>query len=164
MPQVEELLALDLLTLREHTEQAGDVLDPDVQRLAIERSLAASQVATVRRNGNLVAYAMLQPQESGRWFVTGFNTHPAHRSAPVFRELFGQISAVAELCGITSLQSHVYKTNRRSVAFHKRLGFHITRENAKAVEFTASLADLTANPSVKGTSCGKPQAAPYVER
>jgi len=156
MPQVEEFLALDLLTLREHTEQAGDVLDPDVQRLAIERALAASQVAAVRRNGQLVAYAMLQPQESGRWFVTGFNTHPAHRSSPIFRELFGQISAVAERRGITSLRSHVYKTNLRSVAFHRRLGFQVTRENAKAIEFTASLADLTANPFVKGASRKRP--------
>ena len=105
---------------------------------------------------------MLQPQESGSWFVTGFNTHPAHRSSPIFRELFGQISAVAERCGITSLRSHVYKTNLRSVAFHRRLGFQVTRENAKAIEFTASLTDLTANPSVKGAS--RKQAAPYVER
>jgi ribosomal protein S18 acetylase RimI-like enzyme len=162
MPQIEELLALDLMTLREHTELAGDALDPEVQRSAIEKSLAVSEVASVRRNGQLVAYAMLQPQEPGRWFVTSFNTHPAHRSAPVLRELFAQLSAVSVRCGITSLRSNVYKSNRLSMAFHRRLGFTVTRENTKAVEFTASLADLTANPSVKGTS--RKRAAPYVER
>jgi len=162
MPRVEELLALDLLTLREHTELAGDVLDPEAQRRTIETSLAVSELASVRRSGNLVAYAMLQPQEAGLWFVTGFNTHPAHRSAPIFRDLFSQVSAVAVRCGITALRSNVYKTNRLSMAFHRRLGFKITRENERGVEFTASLADLTANPSVKGTS--RKRAAPYVER
>jgi len=145
MPTVEELLALDLLTLREHTELAGDVLDPEGQRSAIERSLAVSELAAVRRDGRLVAYAMLQPQEAGRWFVTGFNTHPAHRSAPVFRDLFAQISTVAARHGISSLRSNVYKTNRLSMAFHRRLGFKVTRENAKGVEFTASVADLAAS-------------------
>lgn len=29
---------------------------------------------------------------------------------------------------------------------------------------SAGFQRLTANPSVKGTSCGRPQAAPYVER
>lgn len=149
MPTVEELLALDLLTLRAHTELAGDVLEPDAQRHAIERGLAVSELASVRRDGRLVAYAMLQPQEAGRWFVTGFNTHPAHRSAPVFRDLFAQISALAARHGITSLRSNVYKTNRLSMAFHRRLGFKITRENDKGVEFTASLADLAATHSLR---------------
>jgi ribosomal protein S18 acetylase RimI-like enzyme len=154
MPTGEELLALDLLTLREHTELAGDVLDPEGQRRAIETSLAISQLASVRRDGRLVAYAMLQPQEAGRWFVTGFNTHPAHRSAAVFRDLFAQISALAIRHGITSLRSNVYKTNRLSMAFHRRLGFKVTRENDKGVEFTASLADLAAAPSLRPNFSG----------
>lgn len=141
MPEIEELLELDLLTLREHTEQAGDVFDPEAQRLAIEHALAASEVASARRNGLLVAYAMLQPQESGRWFVTSINTHPNHRSAPIFRQLFRQLLAIVEQYGITSLQSHVYKTNQPSIAFHKRMGFQVTRENDKAIEFTVSVAD-----------------------
>lgn len=149
MPTVEELLALDLLTLREHTELAGDVFDPEGQRRAIETSIAVSELASVRREGRLVAYAMLRPQVAGRWFVTGFNTHPAHRSAPVFRELFAQISTVAARHGITSLRSNVYKTNRLSMAFHRRLGFKVTRENDKGVEFTASVADLGATVSVR---------------
>lgn len=142
MPDIEEILALDLLTLREHTELAGDVLDADTQRRAIAQSLAISELATVRRAGALVAYAMLQPQDAGCWFVSGFNTHPAHRSAPVFRDLFAQIAALAAQHGIRMLRSNVYKTNRLSMAFHQKLGFKLTRENAKGVEFTAELAAL----------------------
>ena len=141
-PQVEEILALDLLTLRDHTELAGDVFDPQQQRGAIEASLACSQLAWVRRDGHLVAYAMLKPQNAGCWFVSGFNTHPAHRTSAVFRELFSQLKGLAQQHGITVLQSHVYKTNRLSMAFHTRLGFRVTKENAKAVEFTATLAQL----------------------
>jgi hypothetical protein len=31
-------------------------------------------------------------------------------------------------------------------------------------QLVAALPSVRPNPSVKGTSCGKPQAAPYVER
>lgn len=145
MPQAHEILALDLLTLREHTERAGDRLDPDGLRKSIETALRVSEAAVVRRQGVLVAYAMLQPPEAGQWFVTGFNTHPEHRNAPVFRALFGQLLAIASRRGITSLRSNVYKTNRISMAFHARLGFQVTRENAKGVEFTASVPELLSN-------------------
>ena len=149
--QIDEILALDLLTLREHTERAGDVLDPQLQRTEIEKSLEVSEFISVRRNDALVAFTMLRPQQNGRWFVTAFNTHPYHRSAPVFRELFAQLSGVAERRAITALRSNVYKTNRMSMAFHIRLGFKVTRENAKGVEFTASVQELTANPANKWT-------------
>jgi ribosomal protein S18 acetylase RimI-like enzyme len=144
VPQIHEILELDLLTLREHTERAGDQLDPDRLRNSIETALPISEVAVVRRQGALVAYAMLQPREAGQWFVTGFNTHPEHRSAPVFRALFLQLLEIATRRGITSLQSNVYKTNRLSMAFHARLGFQVTRENTKGVEFTASVQELLA--------------------
>lgn len=141
-PDIDELLALDLLTLREHTELAGDVFDAGAQRGRLAQSLQMSELVWVRREDALVAYAMLHPQEDGRWFVTGFNTHPDHRSGPTFRDLFAQLGGLARRCAITSLRSNVYKTNRLSMAFHRRLGFRVTRENAKGVEFTADLAEL----------------------
>jgi len=149
MPTVDELLALDLLTLREHTEKAGDRLDPEIHRVTLERTLATSKVVVVRRDGKLVAYATLEPQSAGDWFVTGFNTDPGHRSSTVFRELFAKLAAVAEAHGIAALRSNVYKTNARSMAFHKRLGFIVTKENAKGVEFYATVASLMANPAVE---------------
>ena len=146
-PAVEDLLALDLLTLREHTERAGDELNAAKHRASIEKSLEVSEVCVVRRNGALVAYAMLQPESSTCWFVTGFNTHPMHRTSPVLRELFSAFAALVQRLGIAELRSNVYKTNRLSMSFHQKLGFRITRENAKGVEFFASVAELAANPS-----------------
>jgi ribosomal protein S18 acetylase RimI-like enzyme len=147
MPEVHEVLELDRLTLREHTEGAGDALDPERQHKSIESLLAVSEVAVVRREGRLVAYAMLQPQEAGRWFVTGFNTHPSHRNAPVFRALFAQLMEITARRGITALRSNVYKTNRLSMVFHTRLGFRVTQENTKGVEYTASIEELMARNS-----------------
>lgn len=142
---LQEVLDLDLLTLQAHTEQAGDRLDAARWRETLAQSLAVSEVAVVRRGGVLVGYAMMQPRaEPGLWFVTGFNTHPAHRHGVVVRALLQQLLAIAHRRGIVTLQSHVYKTNRLSMAFHARLGFAITRENDKGVEFTASVAELVA--------------------
>jgi ribosomal protein S18 acetylase RimI-like enzyme len=133
-----------MLTLREHTERAGDELNADRHRARVEKTLQVSEVCLVRRGESLVAYAMLQPEAPGCWFVTGFNTHPQHRSAPVLRELFTALGALVAQRGIAQLKSHVYKTNHLSMAFHRRLGFHITCENEKGVEFVGAVAELAA--------------------
>lgn len=113
---IDEILALDLLTLRAHTEGAGDSMDPAVHAQRIRESLAISTICVVQRSDKLVAYAMFNPQDGGSWFVRGFNTHPDHRNAGVMKELF------------------------------RRLGFRATRENDKAVEFFASLEELAHAP------------------
>jgi GNAT superfamily N-acetyltransferase len=153
MPTVEELLSLDLLTLREHTELAGDRLDPETQAAQIRESLKISRVCAVRRDNTLVAYAMLSPMHSpSSWFVRAFNTHPAHRSAPVMRDLFHAFADVVKREGIADLRSHVYKTNRLSMAFHRKLGFRVTQENAKGIEFFATIDELSASRYVARTA------------
>ena len=147
-PTEDELLALDLLTLREHTERAGDVLEPSRHVEMLRASLQSSTLCTVRRNGALVAYAMLAPTSPNSWFVLGFGIHPDHRTAPVFRELIREFSSVIEREGIADLKSNVYKTNRLSMAFHRKLGFTVSKENAKAVEFSATIAELVTHETI----------------
>ena len=151
-PCVEELLTLDLLTLRAHTERAGDKLEEEPLRIRLNASLAVSETCTVRRGGALVAYAMLRPESATSWFVTGFNTHPAHRTSVVLFDLFVAFADVVRRHGIAELRSHVYKTNLLSMAFHRRLGFRVTRENAKGVEFFATMADVMASPAFEKTA------------
>lgn len=158
MTSLDELVALDLLTLAEHTAASGDVLDAASQRQLLERTLPTAELLAVRRDGALVAYALLRPQEAGRWFVLGFNTHPAHRDAAVFRELFERIGTLARQRGIASLQSNVYRTNRLSMTFHRRLGFRVTREGEKGVEFTATLAELAAASPALRAQASRPGA------
>jgi L-amino acid N-acyltransferase YncA len=142
-PSLDELLALDLLTLRTHTERAGDVFQVDQQRERLQRSLNDSEVCSVRRQGELVAYAMLRPESNACWFVGAFSTHPLHRTSTVVSELLAKVVSLARKRGISELKSHVYKTNRLSIAFHRKLGFHIARENEKAIEFFASITTLS---------------------
>jgi GNAT superfamily N-acetyltransferase len=163
MPTIQELLDLDLLTLREHTERAGDQINPEVHAVRLRESLDLSQTCSVRRNGRLVAYAMLSQVSGSSWFVRAFNTHPEHRSAPVIKELLQQVSDLALREGIFELRSHVYKTNRLSMAFHRRLGFRITKENEKGVEFYATVNELASNPVVARTVADKPAHAAHVE-
>lgn len=144
MPTIDELLALDALTLAEHTERAGDRFDTAQHRQRLEASLKISKICGVRRNGELVAYAMLNPLSGGSWFVRGFGTHPRHRTAPVFVDLLRQIAQLARAEGIRDFTSHVYKTNLLSMRFHRRLGFRVTKENDKGVEFYATVDDLAA--------------------
>jgi L-amino acid N-acyltransferase YncA len=155
MPTAEELLALDLITLREHTERAGDRIDPEAHMARLRESLGFSRTCTVRRGGSLVAYAMLNQVSDASWFVRAFNIHPVHRSAPVIKALLQQVARLAQREGISELRSHVYKTNRLSMAFHRRLGFRVTKENEKGVEFFATVEELAANASIERTVLGK---------
>jgi L-amino acid N-acyltransferase YncA len=84
--------------------------------------------------------------------VRGFNTHPAHRNFSVLRELFKAVGDVVDAEGISEIRSNVYKTNRLSMAFHRKLGFQITNENAKGVEFFATVSGLMANPTFQRTA------------
>jgi GNAT superfamily N-acetyltransferase len=146
---INEILALDLLTLREHTERAGDVLDADQHRVRLQASLEVCAVCSVRKAGELVAYAMLRPESETCWFVSGLSTHPLHRTPTVMSELLSKLAELAGRMGIVELRSNVYKTNRLSMAFHRKLGFHIRRENEKAVEFFAAVSTISGRPSVQ---------------
>lgn len=141
-PSVEELLAFDTLTLREHTEQAGDAFDPDAQRERLRQALAAYEIRSVRRDGELVAYAMLRPESASCWFVGAFGIHPRHRGYGVLGELLAKLVELAGARGIREFRSHVYRTNRLSIAFHRKLGFRVTRENDKGFEFVVTLDEL----------------------
>jgi ribosomal protein S18 acetylase RimI-like enzyme len=146
---VDELLALDVLTLREHTERAGDTFDVDEHREELRKSIEINEVCSVRRDGKLVAYAMLRPEAGACWFVGAFGTHPLHRTYTVVSELFAKIATLATDRGIGELRSHVYKTNRLSIAFHRKLGFLVTRENDKGFEFAITLDELATKPAVR---------------
>jgi L-amino acid N-acyltransferase YncA len=131
-----------LRILREHTNLAGDVFDVDDHRARLQQSLETYVVCSVRRAGKLVAYAILRRESESCWLVGGFCTHPLHRTPAVISELLAKIVRLGREKGIAELRSHVYKTNRSSLAFHRKLGFHITRENEKAVE--SFCADISA--------------------
>lgn len=152
IPMVDEILALDQLTLRDHTERAGDVLDIDRQRKTLAKALPVSRICSVRREGKLVAYAMMHAESNGGWFVTAFSTHPQYRSAPVLQELFLKFAALTRELGVVQLRSHVYKTNALSMSFHRRLGFRVTKENDKGVEFVATLAQVGASRAIERLS------------
>jgi ribosomal protein S18 acetylase RimI-like enzyme len=143
---VDDYLRIDLLTLRSHTESAGDRLDAEVHRARLITSLAISQVCEVRRDGQLVAYAMLRPDDGDRWFVTAFNIDPDHRNPAVFAALARTLLIKIDEFGIAALRSHVYRTNAPSMGLHRRLGFQITRESDKGVEFQASIGGIIASP------------------
>lgn len=154
LPSIDELLELDVLTLREHTERAGDAFDVHEHRVHLRKSLEVNDVCSVRREGKLVAYAMLRPDSGACWFVGAFGTHPLHRTYAVMTELLAKMATLASERGIDELRSHVYKTNRLSIAFHRKLGFQVTRENDKAFEFFIGMRDLTAKPAVRRATAG----------
>jgi RimJ/RimL family protein N-acetyltransferase len=143
---IDEMLTLDLLTLTDHTIAAGDVFDATTHRKALSSALEKSEIFHVRRNGALVAYCYVWPKSETLWFIGGFTLHPQFRNSVVMTELLSQLSVFLLKTKATHLQSNVYRTNRLSITFHKKLGFSITRENEKGLEFTAQIETLMQKP------------------
>lgn len=146
---IAELLALDNLTLRAHTEQAGDRYDVFEQTERLRESLRSAELCQVRRRGELVAYALIGEQGPGRGFVRGFCVHPHHRNAAVMAELLRQLLTACAAYAWSELHSHVYKTNQASLDFHQRLGFATVAENAKAFAFKAHIDQLAEQPLLR---------------
>lgn len=155
-----ELAELDLLTLTQHTEAAGDTISL-AQRMV---QLTASQQAghpfvLVRREDRVVAYANYSPHESLCWFVLMLNIHPAWRTPAVLGELLRDSRALFAERGVERLVSHVYRTNAASVRFHRRLGFTVARENARGFEFHVRVADLRLPERLGGLQPAAPNQA-----
>ena len=122
---------MDLLTLTAHTVAAGDDFTEASHRAALAGVLPKSEVIKIYRHGRLAGYAYLWPKGGGLWHVGGFAVHPDFRTGRVLRGLLGKVEALAKAKGIAELQSHVYKTNPRSLTLHRRLGFVVIDENEK---------------------------------
>lgn len=131
-----DILALDNLTLRAHTQDAGQVFDLVEHEKNVRLSFARSELVIVRRDQKIVAYANLWRQHDDVWFAGMINVHPDHRNASVLRKLFGGLRGIIAQQNIKTIQSNVYKLNTFSIAFHTKLGFEVTRENEFGFEFT----------------------------
>lgn len=136
---MDEILALDMLTLPAHTHAAGEIFTEASHRAALAQVLPKSEVIKIHRHGRLAGYAYLWPKGGGLWHVGGFAVHPDFRTGRVLRGLLGKVEALAKTKGIAELQSHVYKTNPRSLALHRRLGFVKINENEKGFAFSLKI-------------------------
>ncbi|MBV8658582.1 MAG: GNAT family N-acetyltransferase [Burkholderiales bacterium] len=143
---LDEIVALDALTLADHTIAATGEFDLAVHRASLAARLAGeTELIAIRREAQLVAYALygqLPDAAPGDFFVFMLNTHPAHRNAATFRQLWQASFPAFERLGVHQLVSHVYRTNRLSIAMHERLGFSRRKENDRGIEFVATLAEL----------------------
>ncbi len=151
---LDAIVDLDMALLKEHTEAAGDQLDRAAHHRAIAARFETAKVVDIWRAKNLVAYSTIWPNEHC-WFIGGFTIDPAHRNAAVLGELMLRLLALVKNTPQQTVESHVYKTNKLSMAFHKRLGFDIIQENEKGVAFSQSIDRLATHPILKRFSAQK---------
>jgi ribosomal protein S18 acetylase RimI-like enzyme len=143
---LDEILALDALCLRDPT---GGPLDLGAHSAQLRASALKSSFATIRRNGNLVAYGYMWPLGEGRWFVGGLLIHPEHRNASVTAELLRNFLGLVYDSDATELHSHVLASNTLSVRLHRRLGFAEIQRDERAIAFVAHVADLKVLPVLR---------------
>lgn len=144
-PTINEILDLDALTLKDHTEKAGDEFDETEHKLKVQELLESSCVFWVRRQSKLMGYSATRELDKGHWIIYAFNLHPHSNRGVVMKSLLTKnLDFLIQRQAIT-LTSHVYKTNRLSIDFHDKLGFKVRRENEKAVEYHAHIEDIILN-------------------
>lgn len=149
---LEAMAALDERTLRAHTEAAGKTWHQDQHRAQLEASLPNARFLGLARERSLLAYVLLRPlpeTASRDWFVGMINSAPEHRDAALWRRLFAALAELLQNEGVQQLHSHVYRTNAASLALHRRLGFQLVQENARALAFRLSTVELLDHPLLK---------------
>ncbi|HET8903136.1 MAG TPA: GNAT family N-acetyltransferase [Saccharospirillum sp.] len=127
------------MTLKDISIEAGMPIEDEVYLNSLEEARASNCLFDVRRHGALQAYSTLKYVGEGKWHVLMFVTQPEQRNKDTFTELFGKIILHLDKVNAKTLVSNVFKVNRLSVAFHKKLGFKITREAPHGYEFTLAL-------------------------
>jgi GNAT superfamily N-acetyltransferase len=145
---LDAIVDLDMALLKDHTAAAGDQLDRNTHRHALAARFDIAEIVDIWRGDQLVAYSTIWPKDKC-WFVGGFAMDPAHRNAAILGELMVGLLAVVKDTSQEMIESHVYKTNKLSMAFHKRLGFDIIQENEKGVAFSQSIARLATHPVLR---------------
>ncbi|MBU2713524.1 GNAT family N-acetyltransferase [Zooshikella harenae] len=139
---MKEYLDLTKLTLNSISIEAGRPIDDKVYLGSLGSAKKTDCLFDVYNNKKLLAYATLKDLGEGRWFVLMFVIHPSCRHKKVFIELFYKI--IKHLISVKAkiLVSNVFKVNKRSVVFHKKLGFKVTREADIGYEYTLALDNL----------------------
>ncbi len=143
--RMNEYMELDNLTLRTHTEKSGDILDLELLEKSREDAKKTNCFFEERVSDKLAAYATIIEKQEGTWFVLMFNTHPSFRNSKILLLLFKKILKRIYQSNGKCLQSNVYKQNELSVKFHEKLGFKLTKENDKGIEFTLDLTNPATN-------------------
>ncbi len=155
---VDELLELDRVMLRADTAYGGCEPDPAAVRSRLVELLPQSRLCVVRRHAKVVAYAMITTLAPTKWQVSIFTVHPRYRLPGVMRELLAGMAELIEALKLDELCSHVYKTNRAAVRFHRALGFAIREERGDAYDFVVPTAYLLHSPRAQRLLGG---AAPH---
>jgi hypothetical protein len=141
---IDAITALDLQTM--YDWRAGDQapLDAEAQRAAVAKSLETGEAVTIWREDALAAYAVFVPRGQGQWFASGIALHPDLAGPGTIRSLRAAVGRFLARADVSLVESNVYKSNRKSVALHRRLGFAVTRENDFGLAFRAEAAALIA--------------------
>ena len=122
-------------------------------------------------SGEAVGCGAIRPLESGIAELKRMFAVPGHRA--VGSALLAFLEHKALEFGYGQVWLETRKINQRAVAFYERHGYvsipnfgrYVGRQDAVCLgKPLGAASQQPANPSVKGTSCGKPQAAPYLER
>lgn len=141
---VDAITALDLITLFDRRIGDDAPLDPETHRVAVAETLKTGQAVTVWHGDALAAYAVFIPRGEGVWFATGIALHPDLAGPGTIRQLRDKIADFLRGQDVAWVESNVFRSNLKSVALHRRLGFEVFRENEHGFAFAASAEHLRA--------------------
>lgn len=138
---MKEYIELDKLTLSELSEEAGVPIDVNLYHDSLLLARQSGLLFDCRKQGHLQGYFTLRELAKGVWFIPMFVVHPDHRNSKVFRTLFSQLKQFILVRDVSSLVSNVYRNNKLSNNFHRKLGFEVTRESERGFEYTILIDD-----------------------
>jgi ribosomal protein S18 acetylase RimI-like enzyme len=141
--QVDEMAALDMLTLAEHYRSAYGHCDRPWLRARHATALAeGGRVIAEHLQKQLAGYVLLRPIHPDEWEMTAFNLHPWYRSTSLYRRLLTRSLAHLISHGASKLTSLVLPTHETSIRFHERLGFTCAARTPEMLRYEIPVAEL----------------------
>ncbi|ORT50174.1 GCN5 family acetyltransferase [Vibrio sp. qd031] len=133
---MDEYIELDLLTLSDLSNEAGKPIDVSHYQASLQVAKESGLLFECRKSGVLQGYFTLRQLNDAAWFIPMFVVHPDYRNKVVFLSLFSQLKNFITAQKVEKLISNVYRNNKLSNNFHKKLGFVVTRESDLGFEYS----------------------------
>lgn len=128
---VEEMAALDHLTLIDHYQRAYGRGDETWLRERHTEVLSrGGRIIAEHLDRRLAGYVLLAPTAPDTWEIAAINIHPWYRRTGLYRRLLTRTLAHLLSHGAHTLTSHVLPGHEVSMRFHEKLGFERASEDA----------------------------------
>ena len=140
---IEQIVELDHLNMAAILEQVGVHFEPARRRKGLLEEINKGAVfIMVKREGRIIAYLEYLPECDGSIHIKSIQVHPNYQRRLVLRQLLAEAHSNFNDIHPALVKTSVHRSNRASLALHRKLGFQQVEQTGERTWFEVDGAQL----------------------